>query len=344
MTALKITYALNVWNTYQEVLLNCEILKRLNEESESFEEVHCISLGGYLEPPTPEQAIHSTHYHISTPSFAEGRSVKFQSLYRVLEGFKKAYHIALERGSDFAVVTNSDAWILDAGKLHRLLLSKEMQEAAIGCRIGELTGLSISMGPRLPQIDDHFLIINVNVCRRLGVFDYDHDVKLYHSKFEHIGGIHNVLGLFFCARVPTGKLHIYSHAESALGQYGDFSGWNLLPWQLEPDTGFLHANCAQLNELHYLRAELMRQLKLDRFEKIASYCHSFPKEKAPYEIVIRRGYPARKRPFKRWIFDHGFFTIQRVGWVLQKPFFKMSREHKTLFWKNFKIYPNRLLG
>ncbi len=347
MKNFKITYALNVWNTYGEILLNFEILKKLNEGKKLFAEINCISMGGYPEPPSPKDSIYSVHYNIPTPQIATGRHNKYQALYRVLEGFKFAYKIALERGDDFVIVTNSDAWILDIDKFHQLLSSPKMQDCAIGCRIGVLTGLKLNMGPMLPQIDDHFLVINVKQCQKFKVFDYDTTVKCYHSKFEEIGGIHNVLGQLFCTRVPEDKLYIYSHADTSIGQYGDYSGWNLLPWQLELENMFLHANCMQLNDLHFLRAALLRHLKLDRFEHIKSYCAEYPIKSSPFRIGFKKGFPVRRRLFRRFIFDHLFFLAQRSGWILQKffvPSIKMTPEQEKWFWRNIFIYPNNLLG
>ena len=147
-----------------------------------------------------------------------------------------------------------------------------------------------------------------------------------------------------------GKLFIYSNTESSIGQYGDWSGWNLLPWQLELDTMFLHANCAQMNELHYLRAELLRHLKLNRFKNVSSYTNRYPKADAPFKMRISKNMPVRKRTYKRFFGDHLFFGAQRIFWIvlmLSKTLTnrnKMSKQERIWFWKNIKVYPIQLLG
>ncbi len=347
MKKMKITLAFNVWNLYDDIVLGSEILTKLNQENPLFEKINCISLGGYPTAPTESQLQYSKHYFVDSAQIDAGQSGKFTAVYRVLEGIKLAYQLALENNDDYAIVTNADAWILDINKIYQLLSSEQMTKAAVGCRVGFLTGLKLNMSPILPQTDDHFLILNIKECQNSKVFDYDNDVKFYHSKFYQTGGIHNILNQFFCTRVPENKLYVYSYVESAIGQFGDWSGWNLLPWQLEIDTMFLHANCAQSPILHFLRAELLRQLGLNRFPNISLYCQKYAKNLAPYRIGIKKGFPVRKRSLKRFVSDHMFFVMQRFGWILKMYFYKsdqMTNEQKKYFWKSIKIYPNSLLG
>lgn len=297
---MNITVAWNVWNNYLDTALGSEIFRLANDEKKIFEEVHLISQGGYPDPPSKEYAQYlDGHFFITCPENLPIPGVQqiYKIIFRLLEGIKQAFSYAQSHGHDFVVITNADAWFLDLEKLNDLLNMDGVQQAAVSMRVGWLTGLELNFGNRVPLIDDHFMIFNVPECTRLGVFNYDHSARFFRPHFGHMGGMHYLLMCFVNERVPQGAFHVYTALEDTLNQYGDFMGWNLLPWQYQPSLGFLHANAAQVPSLHRLRAAFLNDFGFTRYPLVEKYC----KETAPDPRLFRRrrGVLVYKKPFKR---------------------------------------------
>jgi len=275
---MKLTIAWNVWNTYEDVLLGSEIARMQTAETGLFSDLMLISQGGYPEPPTADEARYLDGHHTvaideTHPMIA--RHGKFRGVFRVLNGIRHAFELARDRGSDVAVVTNGDAWCLSMERLHALLARPDVARAAVSARVGTVTGLDLNYGAFAPFFDDHFLILNIAECDRLGVFAYD-EPRAYRSHFVDYGGIHYMLGALFDERVPPGAFNAYTHVEDGLNHFGEKSAFSLLPWQYQPSLAFLHANCAQEPDLHPLRAALLRHQGLDRFPAVAQYCQRHP--------------------------------------------------------------------
>lgn len=283
---MKLTVAWNVWNNYLDTALGSEIFRRENEEKKIFEEVHLISQGGYPESPTKEQTQYlDGHFVVPYPEVPLIQAhTKFKGVFRVIEGIQRAFRYAEEHGHDYVIVTNADAWFLSLEKLRALLNSEEVENAAVSMRVGWLTGLEINFGNRVPLMDDHFMIFNIAECKKYGVFDYDHSARFWRPHFGHFGGIHYILHCWVNQRVPAGKFYIYSDLKDTVNHYGDYMGWNLLPWQYQPSTGFLHANCAQVPSLNRLRAAFLDDLGYARYPLISRYI----KETAPNPRLFRR--------------------------------------------------------
>lgn len=344
---LKISFIWNVWNTYEDVLLGSEIIIQENKRLDIFADINSVSLGGYDTLPTAKESQYSTHLHIEFPKIqlTLNGHAKFKGIFRVFEGIKKAYELAASRGDDYALVTNADAWYLDMHKLHAILNDERTKNACVSCRIGTLTSLRSNASLRMPMTDDHFIILNIKECKKHNVFAYDNDVQFYHTLLGHVGSMHNLFYQFLTTRVPENKLFIYSDLSRAIGQYGDKIGWNLLPWQLDQEFMFLHANCSQKNELHYLRAELMRSLSFDQFKNMKEYCERYPRKKSPYIMKKENGLPVRKRTLNRLIHDKLFFFLRklsaRINFTLSRnPGEKISPEHRL----NSNIFPTDFLN
>lgn len=313
---MRITIAWNVWNNYLDTALGSEIVRRENEEKKIFEEVHLISQGGYPEPPTKEQLQYlDGHFFVEYPMMPLiEKHVKFKGVFRVLEGTQRAFRYAEKRGHDYVVVTNGDAWFLSLEKFHTLLEDDRVKNAAVSMRVGWITGLEINFGNRVPLMDDHFMIFNIAECKKYQVFDYDHSARFLSPHFGHFGGMHYILMCFVNQRVPKGKFHIYSDLSDTINHYGDWTGWNLLPWQYQLSTGFLHANAAQVPSLDRLRAAFLDDLGLTRYPLVAKYCS----EIAPDARLFRKKYDVLvyKKPLKRAVKEAYWWWSHRAYWRL----------------------------
>lgn len=326
---MKLTIAWNVWNNYLDTALGSEIVRCENDARRTFDALHLVSQGGYPEPPSPEYARYlDAHVPVAYPEGLPLLEVhaKFKGVFRVLEGMQRAFRDAAARGDDFVVVTNGDAWFLDVVKLRSLLQSERVQRAAVSMRVGWLTGLAVNFGNRVPLMDDHFMIFNVAECTRLGVFDYDHSARFFRSHFGHMGGMHYLLMCFLNERVPAGAFHVYSALEDTLNHYGDFTGWNLLPWQYQPSFGFLHANAAQVPSLHRLRAAFLHDLGYTRYPLVRKYWE----ETAPDPALFRRrrGVLVYKKPVRRALREALYWLPYRCYTACMRPWY--ARQYAAL--------------
>ena len=280
---MNIAVVWNVWSNYEDVKIASEILKLENRRTGVFDAVHTMAQGGYPDPPSDEQRSYLDEFQrveIDENWKPIRKHMKYKGVYRVLEGIKNAYVFGAKKQVDYVVVTNGDAWMLDASKLRRLLERPGVQAAAVSSRVGPTTALYNNFGGFVPFFDDHFVIINVEVCKRLGVFDYSRP-QAYDSAFYTFGGIHYLLWVLYNEIVPSGFLHRYTTMSDCVNHFGERGGFSLLPWQYQPSFGFLHANCEQLPELHPLRAAQLRLNGLDRYEFARRYCDQHDKSRRP---------------------------------------------------------------
>ncbi|HKZ56336.1 MAG TPA: hypothetical protein VJ024_01395 [Thermodesulfovibrionales bacterium] len=346
---MKITIAWNVWNNYLDTALGSEILRLENQSKGIFDELHLISQGGYPEPPSGKYSQYlDGHFFVDYPKVPLIEvHPKFVGVFRVIEGIQKAFRYAEQHHHDFAVITNADGWFLSIEKLYGLLRKEELQNAAVSMRIGLVTGLELNFGSCVPLFDDHFMILNVRECQKHRVFDYDHSARFFAPHFGHMGGIHNILCCFTEQRVPKGKFYIYTSMEDALGQYGDYCGWRLLPWQYQPSTAFLHANCAQMPSLNGLRAAFLRDFGYTKYPLIKEYYEEVSPDCKKF--IRRHGVLVYKRDIKRK-------TIITLYWQIRKIYHHFLRRKyeryfgdrlkKTLYYydKHRHIMPANLTG
>ncbi len=287
---MKLTIAWNVWNNYEDTLLGSEMVRLSNQERRRFESLYLVSQGGYPTPPSQTQ-MRYLDQHLEVAIDEDNTLIryhpKYKGVFRVLNGLRQAYEVALAQGADFALVTNADAWCLDLDKLAALLERRDVGESAVSARIGLVTGLDINYGAYVPFFDDHFMVLNIGLCRKHGVFDYV-EPKAFNAHFSSFGGIHYMLLAMMDERVPPGLFNSYTHLVDCVNHFGEKSGYSLLPWQYQPSFSFLHANCDQEPDLHPLRAAMLRLHGLDRFPAIGEYCDRHPDESgifADYDYV-----------------------------------------------------------
>jgi hypothetical protein len=321
---MKFAIIWNVWNTYEDVLIASEMAHHQNREKEIFEELHMISQGAYPTPPSEEEKKY-LEGHFDVPINENFDMIKnhpkWRGCYRVYNGIKQAYEFALAKGCDFALVTNGDTWCFDMLKIRRLLERDDMQAAAVSLRVGKVLGLDLNYGEYAPFFEEHFLFLNINKCKEHRVFDYK-EPKAYNAIFRH-GGFHYILQMIMEERVPPGLLNAYTHLTHCVNHYGERSGYNLLPWQYDPEWGFLHANCAQDEYLHPLRAAFLKHLGLDKYHAAKRYCkRHLPQAK---NICYSKDYVYFRKSLRQKLAIAGIFNFVRLF-------------HLTLYWFKYRKY------
>jgi hypothetical protein len=339
---MKITIAWNVWNNYEDVALGSEIARLQNNEKKVFEDLHLISQGGYREPPSPKETQYlDGHFFVETPiSPLSQMHIKFPGVLRVIEGLQLAFRYGQKHGHDYVLITNADSCALSLEKLYNLLDKKEVRNSALAARVGLSVGLKLTFGNCVPLFDDHFIVINVKESEKAGVFDYDHSARFFSPHFGYLGGIHNILCCFVDQRVPEGKFFVYTYCQDCLGLYGDCSGWNLLPWQYQPSTGFLHANCQQLPSLNNLRAALFHDFGFTRYPYIGEYYRKIMPRRNKF--IRRNGVLVYQKPLKKkllylvWLGHKGYHSYLRNKY--KKKYQKLGLSYKNSPLYYFDIY------
>jgi len=345
---MKITLAWNVWNNHDDVLLGSEIVRYDNKINSVFDKIELISQGGYDIPPNIQQQKYlDQYYHIS-----EGKGLnmlekhpKYAGVYRVLDGIKNAYYHALKNNSDYAVVTNGDAWLFSLEKLKGLLNRADVSGSAISARVGKMTGMLLNYGRYAPFFDDHFLVLNIRKCKKYSVFNYE-TPKAYNANFADFGGVHYMLGCLMDERVPQGMFNSYTDMNDCINHYGEQSGLSLLPLQYQASFNFLHANCKQDESLHHLRAEYIRHFGFGELPECKKYYHQYGGELNMIKLV--RGIPCFKKSLKDTIFIWLVTNLnQFYAFILKKGVYrKMINSDRALdfsslidFEKNSHILP-----
>lgn len=334
---MKITIAWNVWNNYLDTALASEILRLENKTKGIFDELHLISQGGYTEPPGEIYGKYlDGHFFVDYPRVPLlDLHPKFIGVFRVIEGIQKAFIYAEKHNHDYVLVTQADAWPLSLEKLNALLNRKELKETCVSARVGLVTGLELNFGSCVPLFDDHFIILNIKECQKHNIFDYDHSARFLRPHFGHFGGIHNILCCFVDQRVPKGKFYIYTYLEDAIGQYGDYCGWRLLPWQYQTSTGFLHANCAQLPSLNNLRAAFLHDFGYTKYPLIKEYYEEISPDMKMFArhngaIVYKKSLKRKIAVSLSWKARRLYTRILRIRYDAKYESFNHDEGKKTL--------------
>ena len=278
---MKLNIFWNVYDNYFDSLLGSEIMYNLNKEYNSFEELKLYSQGGYHIPPEKHHLKYiEEHFNIEINENHELLKIhqKFRGVLRVLNGIKNAFEVSLKNNADFALLTNADSWVLDIQKLKNLLSNKKTLNNSISVRVGIVSGLDINYGDYIPFFDDHFMILNIKLCKKYNVFNYK-NLNEFNPHFTNYGGIHYMIGTLLDQIIPQNQLNIYTNLLDCVNHYGEKSGFSLLPWQYDPTLSFLHANCFQEKYLNYLRASILKQKGLNNFHFSKLYCNNFSNQK-----------------------------------------------------------------
>ena len=315
---MKLLISWNSWSNYDDILINSEMCRELNK-NKIFSKLYLCAQSAYKNSPTNKQLTYLNKFFKIKTELDNVKNIDVNKTLvpaRIFAGYKIAYEYALEKGCDFAIVTNADAWFLNFKKLKKLLLNNKVQEACISSRVGKLTYLFSNFGTYAPFFDDHFLIININECKKYNIFK-SIDLNLENSIYN--GGFDYQFLKFLDFYVPKNKHYIYSDMSKSTNHFGGKNNCSLLPFIYENQFGFLHANVAVDNYLHYLRAKIIElnnlnntkftKIYCDQYSSKSNYYHEFDgsvyfkpllsyKIKIFFYIILRQFYYSFLRIFK----------------------------------------------
>lgn len=156
--------------------------------------------------------------------------------YQEINDLVDVYETATCGGMDFALISFGRGLPTDLELLYRLLAAPALQNCIFSMRIAETSGVGMQNSPRLPFVDDHFIILNVRRARERSFFQR----KLIHaSHFSPAGQRHAVLASMIEYALKKNELNNHFVAHASRNQYGQTAKLNPFPFHLCEATGFL---------------------------------------------------------------------------------------------------------
>lgn len=301
----------NVYDNYNDILLGSEILRHFESTNEYFAQIMLWAGGGYHLPPdeTQKQFL-DQYFNIELhPSIdLQDAHSKYTGCYRVLAGLIKALELGNENALDYIIVTNGDAWLLDAKKLENLIKRKSVAEHLISVRSAPGHGLWLDNFSYSPYIDDHFMIFNLKKIKSHHI-DMLKLLSISKPIFLFDGGIHYFLLHMFEKTFSAGDVSVYCDGSTCVNHYGEFCGGSLLPLNYQIDTAFLHANCAQVDSLHSIRAKFLIFHKLNTLDYCGAYCEKYISSTDPGINKLRQVFKRRTIYDNIFILIYGMFAL-----------------------------------
>ena len=93
--------------------------------------------------------------------------------------------------------------------------------------------------------------------------------------------------MFWEEVIPTGYVNSYTDMTNSLNQYGEASGMTTIPFQYDLEFDFMHSNSSKLEKLHYLRAQIIRELGFDKYPCCYNYCLRYKNINNKFKSVNR---------------------------------------------------------
>ncbi len=156
--------------------------------------------------------------------------------YQAINDLADVYRTATCGGVDFAVINFGRGLPTDLGLLQQLLTSPALQNCILSLRTAEIRGVGMQNPPRLPFVDDHFIILNVQRAQEKKFF---HRKLIHASHFSPAGQRHAELASMIEFALAKDELNNHFVAHASHNEYGQTAKLNPLPFHLCEATGFL---------------------------------------------------------------------------------------------------------
>lgn len=156
----------------------------------------------------------------------------FNSLNYLIE----ANSISIEKKFDFAIICYGSALPLKPKKILELLNSDSIKKNIWSFRISSISGTGMKNPSRMPFVDDHFIILNINQASKKEFFKRK---LIYSSHFSEVGYNSAVLLSMIEYSVKKDEFNNHFKENFSMDSYGDLSNLNPVPFHLCEKTGFL---------------------------------------------------------------------------------------------------------
>ena len=218
-----------------------------------------------------------------------------------LKNLNEVYKISKKNNYDYAIVSFGSALPLKPKKIIELLKSESIKKNIWSFRISSISGTGMKNPSRLPFVDDHFIILNINQASKKQFFSRK---LISSSHFSEVGYNSAVLLSMIEYSVKKDELNNHFKENFSRDSFGNLSDLNPVPFHLCENTGFL---CIY-PELNY-RLKKILDFNLNDNKNLSFF--SFLKE--------RRGYYYRLFSFQNYFKKmKRFFTPNIENLIPQK--------------------------
>ena len=156
--------------------------------------------------------------------------------YNTINDLQDAFKHAKANDSDFAVISFGNGFSTSISRLTNLLMSDKIQESIWSFRICMMTGVGFRHWPRIPNIDDHFIILNIRKAIESKFFER----KLIHSShFGEVGLRHSHLMSMIEYSVEKSEIANHFVPDSSRDQYGRICRFDSMPFHMCESSGFM---------------------------------------------------------------------------------------------------------
>lgn len=178
--------------------------------------------------------------------------------------------VAQRAGYAWCVVSHGTAWTLDPLRLHDLLTSASVAQAAVSVRAGHVLAKAAVFSPKVTYVDAHGILLNVGRCGELGVGAWC-SRPAFASHFADAGGIHADLLALLEGAVPHGALHVYDDGSTLTDWRGERRGFSMGPFHYDARTALATVTLPVDARGHALRAALLARCGLDTTPELRAY-------------------------------------------------------------------------
>lgn len=153
-----------------------------------------------------------------------------------LNYLNEVYSISKEEKFDYAIISFGSALPIKPKKIIELLKSDSIKKNIWSFRISSISGIGMKNPSRLPFVDDHFIILNIDEASKKEFFNR----KLINSShFSEVGYNSSILLSMIEYSIKKDELNNHFKENFSMDSFGNLSDLNPVPFHLCENTGFL---------------------------------------------------------------------------------------------------------
>ncbi len=221
--------------------------------------------------------------------------------------FAETFAFARHNAVAFSILSFGAGWVLSPERLKRLLDDSSVQEKALSVRMGMIQVKAGVFSPKLPYVDDNFLIVNQRRCETLGIIAAA-ERGSGGTHFERWGGVHAELMSFIEAVIPHGELFVYSNGSDCQDQYGAWSGFASLAYLYCDRYGLVCSDPSLDERVHALRVALLKYVAISDADVIDRYWKKY----AGHVRALYGQPPFLQKPFMRRMIEPALEQAKRA--------------------------------
>lgn len=184
-----------------------------------------------------ENEINIKFYSVNDTLFTSKiNSVSQTDSFNSLNNLNEVYKISKKNNYEYAIISFGSAIPIKPKKIIELLKSESIKKNIWSFRISSISGTGMKNPSRLPFVDDHFIILNINQASKKKFFSRK---LIYSSHFSEVGYNSSVLLSMIEYSVKKDELNNHFKENFSRDSFGNLCDLNPIPFHLCEKTGFL---------------------------------------------------------------------------------------------------------